>query len=422
MGSKAHAERCQGTSLCAKIAGAITGSGWTIEGNAVVEVQTPAEPPTALDALLDQDAGSLAATGSAAEPLRRLHAKYADELGPLSERLAAQRQAILDGGWSADFSDREGELLYITIREARPGLVVEISPCHGYSTNYILAALRSNGSGVVHSYELMAEVDGAPTEKVIRGNLLDDLPQDALRVIIGDARLQEIPAAGVLLIDSAHEDHFAAWVFDTLIPQAGYVVQHDLVVAAKDHYEPKGWRVGPRESSFVLEALRRSGRAFFSAAAGARHLQGHDHHLVPRFQAAERAILYRGHRPSAATQALCAQTLAVHEVRRRALEGVRPSRLEAPSSDDDFLARCIHATMLADLGYTGAELRGMLGKFRPRPQHELSSGELVYYFHFLHHAGFWRELARAELAGPRCSNPGFARTLKRTRLRDALGR
>jgi hypothetical protein len=409
-------------SLRARIEGAITESGWTIERNTVMEVQTPGESSTALDALLDQEAGSLATTGSAAEPFRRLHAKYADELGPLSERLAARRQAIVEGGWSADFSDREGELLYITIREARPELVVEISPCHGYSTNYILAALRANGSGVVHSYELTPEVDGVPTENVIRGNLLDDLPGDALRVIIGDARSQEIPAAGVLLVDSAHEDHFAAWVFETLIPHAGYVVHHDLVVAAKDHYEPKGWRVGPRESSFVLEALRRSGRAFFSAAAGARHLQGHDQHLVPRFPVTERAILYRGHQPSAATQALCAQTLAVHQVRRRALEGVRPSRLDAPFSDDDFLAQCIHATMLADLGYTGAELRGMLGPFRPRPRHKLSSGELVYYFHYLHHAGFWAEIARAELAGPRCTNPGFARTLKRTRLRDALGR
>jgi len=393
-----------------------------IESTAIAEVRAATEASTALDALLDQDAGSLAANGSAAEPFRRLHAKYADELGSLSERLAAKRQAIVDGGWSADFSDREGELLYITIREARPEVVIEISPCHGYSTNYILAALRSNGIGVVHSYELTAQVDGVPTEEVIRRNLLDDLPGDALRVIVGDARAQELPAAGVLLVDSAHEDHFAAWVFEALIPHAGYVVHHDLVVSGRDHYEPKGWRVGPRESSFVLEALRRSGRTFFSAAAGARHLQGRDRHLVPRFPASERAILYRGHQPSVATRALCAQTLTAYDVRRRALEGIRPSRLEAPSSDDDFLARCIHATLLADLGYTGVELRSLLETTRPRPPHELSSGEFVYYFHYLHHAGFWRELMRAVLAGPRCANPGFARTLKRTRLRDALGR
>lgn len=376
----------------------------------------------ALDALFDQDAGSLEPTGGAAEPFRRLHAEYADELGPLSARLAVKRRAILDGGWSADFSDREGELLYITIREAKPEIVVEISPCHGYSTNYILAALRANAGGVVHSYELTAEVDGVPTEEVIRGNLLDDLPGDALRVVVGDARAQEIPPAGVLLIDSAHEDHFAAWAFEALVPRAGYVVQHDLVVSNGEHYEPKGWRVGPRESSFVLEALRRSGLSFFSAAAGARHLHGRDAHLAPRFPAAERAILYRGHEPSAGARALCARTSAAHEVRRRALDGVRPSRLDAPAGDDDFLARCIQATLLADLGYTGAELRSLLGETRPRPPRELSSGELVYYFHFLHRAGFSRELVRALLAGPRCANPGFARVLKRTRLRDALGR
>ena len=135
----------------------------------------------------------------------------------------------------------------MTIREARPDVVVEISPCHGYSTNYILAALRANGSGVVHSYELTAQVDGVPTEEVIRRNLLDD-PGEALQVVVGDAHTQEIPPADVLLIDSAHEDHFVAWVFEELVPRAGYVVQHDLVVSAGDHYEPKGWRVGPRES------------------------------------------------------------------------------------------------------------------------------------------------------------------------------
>ena len=377
---------------------------------------------TALDALLDQDAGSLAATGSAAEPFRRLHAKYADELGPLSERLAAQRAAIVEGGWSADFSDREGELLYMTIREARPEVVVEISPCHGYSTNYILAALRSNGRGVVHSYELAAEVDGVPTEDVIRRNLLDELPGDALQVIIGDARTQEIPAADVLLVDSAHEDHFAAWVFETLIANAGYVVHHDLVVAGKDHYEPKGWRVGPRESSFVLEALRRSGRTFFSAAAGARHLQGHDQHLVPRFPATERAILYRGHEPSVATRPFA------HGHSPRTTSAGALSRAFGPrdSSHRPATTTSLRGASTRHCWPTSAtpaeSCAACCSTFRPRPRHELSSGELVYYFHYLHHAGFWSELVRAELAGPRCTNPGFARTLKRTRLRDALGR
>ena len=78
--------------------------------------------------------------------------------------------------------------------------------------------------------------------------------------------------------------------------------------------------------------------------------------------------------------------------------------------------------MLADLGYTGTELRGLLGTTRPRPRHELSSGELVYYFHYLQRAGLGLELVRAALAGPRCANPSFARTLRRTRLRDAVGR
>ena len=47
---------------------------------------------------------------------------------------------------SPQFDDVEAEITYLLIREFRPKNVVEISPCGGWSTSWILTALKDNGS------------------------------------------------------------------------------------------------------------------------------------------------------------------------------------------------------------------------------------------------------------------------------------
>ena len=41
------------------------------------------------------------------------------------------------------------------IRELKPEKVMELSPNCGWSTHYILSALRDNGVGELHSYDLV---------------------------------------------------------------------------------------------------------------------------------------------------------------------------------------------------------------------------------------------------------------------------
>ncbi len=52
----------------------------------------------------------------------------------------------------AQTDDEDCEILYLLLRAERPEHVVEISPFHGWSTSWILAALRDNGRGRLVSY------------------------------------------------------------------------------------------------------------------------------------------------------------------------------------------------------------------------------------------------------------------------------
>lgn len=50
--------------------------------------------------------------------------------------------------------DLEAEITYLLLRDKRPNVVLEISPNAGWSTTWILSALRDNGSGQLWSYDL----------------------------------------------------------------------------------------------------------------------------------------------------------------------------------------------------------------------------------------------------------------------------
>ena len=49
--------------------------------------------------------------------------------------------------------DIEAEVTYLLIRESRPSTVVEISPSGGWSTSWILQALKDNDYGTLYSYD-----------------------------------------------------------------------------------------------------------------------------------------------------------------------------------------------------------------------------------------------------------------------------
>lgn len=184
--------------------------------------------------------GGRADEGSSQLPYLELYRKYREELSHLARLMRDQFHELERRGSGTAFSDVEGEVLYMLLRETKPEVVFEISPWHGWSTNYILAALTENDHGALHSFELIGQVNGDPIEQVIRRNQHPAWDQERLTVHVGDARAttREIPGSiDFLLLDSCHDDWFADWYIENLFPRVnGTVFLQDI--AFVDRLEP----------------------------------------------------------------------------------------------------------------------------------------------------------------------------------------
>lgn len=121
--------------------------------------------------------------------------------------------------------DLEAEATYLLVREFRPRTIVEISPDGGWSTTWLLAALRDNGSGSLFSYDLFDHCTRTVPKQLAEGRWTFTL---------GDVRDQLRsfpPQIDYLFLDSAHSAHFARWYIRELFPSlvAGTPVSiHDI--------------------------------------------------------------------------------------------------------------------------------------------------------------------------------------------------
>ncbi|MFG2825913.1 class I SAM-dependent methyltransferase [Streptomyces sp. NPDC048434] len=140
-----------------------------------------------------------------------LYVKYQDSLCKVRD---AQRQFLRDRGKSmkAQLDDYEAEITYLLLRELRPDVVTEIGTFYGWSTRWILSALRDNGNGHLHSFDIV--------DNVVR-NVPAELAGERWTFTMGDVRenLAKIPArTDYLFIDADHGARFAHWYIDNLFP------------------------------------------------------------------------------------------------------------------------------------------------------------------------------------------------------------
>jgi predicted O-methyltransferase YrrM len=126
-----------------------------------------------------------------------------------------QRELLRQRGTTmrTQLDDLEAELTYLRLRAHRPETVVEIGALHGWSTTWILSALRDNGTGHLHTFDLIDEA----IHQVPR-------PLSARRWTFtkGEARRHvepTIPGAGYLFIDADHGRRFAIWYAECLLPR-----------------------------------------------------------------------------------------------------------------------------------------------------------------------------------------------------------
>lgn len=176
-----------------------------------------------------------------------LYRRYADDLRSVVDELR---------GFPAEqqLDDVEAELTYLLLRHRRPDTVMELGTFHGWSTNWLLRALRDNRHGHLHSFD---QVD----------HVLQNVPAgltDRWTFVAGDVRetLSSVPAGvGHLFVDADHGARFARWYLGALFPlmPAGIPVSvHDVLPGRR----PRPWS----EGSVVTAWLRAQRVPVFTAS------------------------------------------------------------------------------------------------------------------------------------------------------------
>ncbi|MFD9964933.1 class I SAM-dependent methyltransferase [Amycolatopsis sp. NPDC058986] len=187
---------------------------------------------------------------------------YRAHAADLKNVRVAQRTIIGGPAMKAKLDDIEAELTYLLIRHFRPELVTEVGTFHGWSTTWILQALRDNGSGRLASYDLIDNaVRAVPPE----------LAKDRWDFHHGDVRERDDDWAAktdYLFIDAAHTASFARWYLANLLP----AVPDGIPVSVHDVFH----RRRPLPFTEGVEVLRwldgRGIRYFTAAPARAREV------------------------------------------------------------------------------------------------------------------------------------------------------
>ncbi|HJQ66102.1 MAG TPA: class I SAM-dependent methyltransferase [Gemmatimonadales bacterium] len=155
--------------------------------------------------------------------------------------------------------DIEAEVTYLLVRDARPAVAVEIAPDRGWSTTWLLARLRDNGTGHLYSYDIFDHATKVVPEDLSRGRwtfTLGDVTQPPDR----------LPASiDFLFLDAAHSAPFARWYLSALLPR----LRPGTPVAIHDIFLPAERLDLFGESVVVREWLQQRGMPYFTASPAA---------------------------------------------------------------------------------------------------------------------------------------------------------
>jgi predicted O-methyltransferase YrrM len=181
-----------------------------------------------------------------------LYRQYVDDLAAVGKQ---QREYVeaMGSRMTPQLDDLEAEITYLLLRATRPEVVVELGTFHGWSTSWILSALRDNGAGTLHSFDRI--------DNVVR-NVPADLAEGRWTFVRGDIEetLDQVPAdTGYLFVDAAHSSRFARWYLEHLFPR----VPAGIPVSVHDVYHFRT-TLPLHEGRVVVRWLGRRGTAFFT--------------------------------------------------------------------------------------------------------------------------------------------------------------
>jgi hypothetical protein len=146
-------------------------------------------------------------------------------------------------------SDIEVEMLYLLIRKNKPQHIVEMSPCHGWSTSWMLNAVNDNKLGKVFSYDVVDWSKKYLPESLKRNWIF----------VQGDVRttIKDIEEIDFLFVDSEHTKKLAEWYIKNIFPH----LKNGTVVAIHDVYNNYGISL---EGIEVLKWLTKNNIEYFT--------------------------------------------------------------------------------------------------------------------------------------------------------------
>lgn len=148
-------------------------------------------------------------------------------------------------------SDIEAEMLYLLIREAKSKHAVEMSPCHGWSTSWMLNAVNDNKIGKVFSYDIVDWSKKYLSEALKRNWIFTQ----------GDVRstLKNIEQIDFLFIDSEHTRELAEWYIKDVFPY----LKTETIVGIHDVRNEYGTSL---EGIEVLKWLEKNNIEYFTSS------------------------------------------------------------------------------------------------------------------------------------------------------------
>ena len=180
------------------------------------------------------------------DAINSLYARYGPELAILHSKMSSwcEREN------SCKFCDREAEMLYMQIREWKPSRVFEMAPNRGYSTHFILTALKANGRGHLDSFDIHSAADRAVEDTELRAHWsfhLKNVTEYA------ESQPQMMNKYDFIFIDALHTIEFSDWYTKTLL---SHQVQFKTPVVIHDIVANNGYSGRESMAVFAFLAMR----------------------------------------------------------------------------------------------------------------------------------------------------------------------
>jgi predicted O-methyltransferase YrrM len=188
------------------------------------------------------------------ESVSELYRKYTSDLAAVVEQQRAFHAANR-AHMTPQLDDLEAEITYLLLRESRPAKVMELGTFHGWSTTWILSALRDNGTGHLYSYDKI--------DNVVK-NVPADLAAERWTFVQGDVKenLGDIPRdIDYLFVDADHGKKFGEWYLENLFP----LMRSGIPVSVHDVFHGRNARIWS-EGSVVMKWLQERDVPVFTAA------------------------------------------------------------------------------------------------------------------------------------------------------------